>query len=362
MHKPPKLSRLVKLFFSLFVVSVATPGLTQPEGLIFISEVRGTVEIQRNGRVNYQRAYGGEFLNPSDKLRLEQGALATVVCNNLSTWNRQSRGEFRVSDICPSREPILTRQNNGRSPTRNANDPTIPYLITPRNTAILTGQPTLSWNAVAGVTSYQVQVSGPGVDWKTDVSQPQVVYSGAETLQGGKRYWVTITAHNGVSTKDNDNPGFTVLSDADTQRVKTQIAQLKQQPLSDVSKVLALVHLYRSNHLNAEAIAVLEKAVKEGNQTTAVYQLLGSIYQQVGLNLLAKERYLTGLNLAKAEQNLEVQAMMQESLGEIEEALDQLKNALQWYQSAQGSYRVLGDEGKVQQLQRKLDDLNERIS
>jgi hypothetical protein len=77
---------------------------------------------------------------------------------------------------------------------------------------------------------------------------------------------------------------------------------------------------------------------------------------------LAKERYLTGLNLAKAEQNWEAQAMIQESLGEVEETLDQLKNAWQRYQEAQSSYRVLGDEGKVQKLQQKLDDLNGRIS
>jgi hypothetical protein len=363
MHNPQKTIGLVGLSFSLFLVSVATPGLTQQEGIYYISEVKGTVEIKRNGREKYQRAYGGELLNPSDKLRLQQGASVKVLCNNLSTWNPQSRGEFLVSQGCPSAtRAILKRPNSNRSETRNANDPTIPYLISPRNTYILTRQPTLTWNSVAGATSYQVQVSGPGVNWKTQVSQPQVVYSGSEALQGGKRYWVTITAHNGVSTKDKDNPGFTVLSDADTQRVKTEISQLQQQPLSDESKVLALAHLYRSNELNAEAIAVLEKAVKQENKTTTVYQLLGSIYQQVGLNQLAKEPYLTGLNLAKAEHNWEAQAMIQESLGEVEETLDKLKDALQRYQEAQGSYRVLGDEEKVQKLQQKMDDLNRRIS
>ncbi|MEG5138870.1 MULTISPECIES: tetratricopeptide repeat protein [unclassified Microcoleus] len=363
MHKPQKMIGSVGLFLSIFVVIVATPGFSQQESLNLIGEVKGTVEIKRDGRGKYQGAYGGELLNPSDKLRLQQGASVNVVCDNLSIWNPQSRGEFLVSQGCSSAtRAVLRRPNSNRSETRNANDPTIPYLISPRNTAILTRQPTLTWNKVAGATSYQVQVSGPGVNWTTQVSQPQVVYSGSAALQGGKRYWVTITAHNGVSTKNKDNPGFTVLSDADMQRVKTQISQLQQKLLSDKSKVLALAHLYRSNELNAEAIAVLDKAVKQGNQTTAVYQLLGSIYQQVGLNLLAKERYLTGLNLAKAEQNWEAQAMIQESLGEVEETLDQLKNALQRYQEAQGSYRVLGDEGKVQKLQQKLDDLKGRSS
>jgi len=102
MHKPQKTIWLVRLFFSLLVVSVATPGFTQQEGLNFISEVKGRVEIQRDGWGKYQRAYGGELLDPSDKLRLKKGAAVQVVCNNLSIWNPQSRGEFLVSQGCPS--------------------------------------------------------------------------------------------------------------------------------------------------------------------------------------------------------------------------------------------------------------------
>jgi hypothetical protein len=353
---------------ALLLVSVSTPGFSQQrqqQGLNFISEIKGNVEIKKPEWKSYQRAYGGETLSPSDKLRLAQGTSAKVICDNLKAWVLNSKGEFEVSKGCPSTtRQVLRRANSKTSPTRAGNDPTIPYLISPRNSAILTRQPTLRWNPVEAVTSYQVQVLGPDVNWSTQVNQPQIAYSGKQPLKPGSRYWVTITASNGVSNEKEEGRfrGFSVLNDADTQQVKTDIAQLQQEALSNESKMLALAHLYRSNDLNADVINLLEGLVKKGSRSTAVYQLLGSTYQQIGLNQLAKERYLTALQLAKAEKNLLGQAIIQASLGEVDVSLNQLKQALQWFKDAQDNYQLLGDQGQVEALQQKLDDLKRRIS
>jgi hypothetical protein len=347
--------RLIGILFGVFLVNFSTPGFAQQQGLNFISEVKGKVEILRAGRKNYQPAYPGDFLNHADKLQLVQGASAKVVCNNLSIWNPKSKGEFELDKGCQSiNRTVLIRPGRNMSETRAGNYSRIPYLISPRNTAILNQQPTLSWNPVKGATSYRVQISGGEVNWTTNVNQPMVIYSGKPPLKPSVFYEVVITANNGVSTKDIDAPTFFVLSDSDIQQVKTDITQLQQQPLSNESKTLALAHLYRSKDLNADAIDVLEKLVKNGNRTTAIYQLLGSIYQHIGLNLLAKERYLTALKLAQAEKNLEAQASIQVSLGEVDETLNQSQQALQRYQAAMASYRTLGDEEEVRRLQQKL--------
>jgi len=348
---------------TLITVTLTTPGFTQQEGLNFISEIRGNVKIKKISWKNYHQVYGGEFLSSSDKIRLAKGARAKVICDNLRVWNLNSQGDFEVSRGCPSStRVVLIRPNTKTGRPRAGNDPTIPYLISPRNTAILARQPTLRWHPVVGVTSYQVQVLGTGVDWTTKVSQPEVVYSGNQPLKPGSYYRVIVTASNGASTENKNNFGFTVLSDADAQRVKTEIAQLQQQALINESKTLALAHLYRSNDLNADAIELLEGLVKKGSSSTAVYQLLGSIYQQVCLTELGRERYLTALKLAKAENNLQGQAIIQASLGEVDITLVQLKQAYQWFQDAQISYRALGDEAKVQEMQQQLDDLRRRIS
>ncbi|MEH1800479.1 MAG: fibronectin type III domain-containing protein [Nostoc sp.] len=362
MQKDRKLIRLVGILLSLPFIAVATPGFTQQNCLNFISAVKGDVKIKYSGRKNYQKAYSGEILNSSDSLQLERGASTKVVCNNLSTWNVSSPGEFSVSSGCPSTEkPILTRNGSNRVWTRAPNDPTIPYIISPRDTAILSDKLTLRWNAVKDATNYQVKLRGPGVNWTTEVKQPEVVYSGKETLQPGFRYRVIVTADNGVSSESEAPAGFTLLSGEDAKQVKAEITQLQKQPLRDESKTLALAYLYQSNNLNAAAIDLLAVLVKQGSRTTSVYQLLGSLYQQVGLHRLGKEQYLTALNLAKAEKNLEAQAIIQTSLGEIDIVLDNLQQAFESLQAAQSGYRNLGDEQQVQQLQQKLDDLTRRL-
>ncbi|HLO88846.1 MAG TPA: tetratricopeptide repeat protein [Nostocaceae cyanobacterium] len=358
-----QLKTLSSTIISLILITLSAPSFAQEGRLIFISEVKGNVKFKQPIWKSYQTAHGGELLGGSDKLRLVKGASVKVVCDNLQVWNLNSQGEFEVAKGCPSStRPVLKRPGNITSPTRAGNDQKIPYLISPRNTSISTLQPTLRWNSVKGATSYQVQILGPEVDWTTKVNQSEVVYSGNKPLKPGFRYRVIITASNGASTKDKDNSGFTVLSDADNQRVKTDIVNLQQQLLSNESKNLALAHLYRTNNLNADAIELLEGLTKKGNKTIAVYQLLGNIYQQIGLTELAKERYLTALKLAKAENNLAAQAIIQSNLGEVDITLDQLKQALQWFQEAQKSYLDLGDETKEREMQQQVDDLKRRIS
>jgi hypothetical protein len=348
---------------TLAFVTITTPGFTGQNSLNFIFAVSGDVQIKRPEWTKYQPAYVGAFVNPADRLQLTQGASAKVLCSNLSVWYPRTQGEFPVSGGCKNTpEPIL-RSGSKVGFTRAGNDPTIPYLISPRDSSILTRQPTLRWNPVAGATSYQVRILGPGVSWTTDVKQSQVVYSGEQPLKAGSRYWVTVTANNGASNGNEEGRyrGFTVLNDVEKARLNTEIGKLQQQALKDDPQTLALAHLYRSNDLNADAIDLLAGLVQKGSQNSAVYQLLGSTYQQVGLNLLAKERYLTALKLAKAEKNLEAQAIIQGSLGEVDVSLDKLKDAGQWYQAAQSSYRTLGDTAQVRELQQKIDGLKGRV-
>ncbi|MBD2165907.1 hypothetical protein H6G04_16035 [Calothrix membranacea FACHB-236] len=357
-----KIIRFVAILLSLPFITVARPGLTQQNSLSFISEVKGDVKIKYSGRKNYQKAYSGEILSSSDSLRLGQGASTKVVCNNLSIWNIKSPGEFSVASGCPSTgKPVLVRNGSNRAPTRAPNDPTIPYIISPRDTAILSDKPTLRWNAVKGATSYKVTLRGPGVNWTTNVKQSEVVFSGQEPLQPGSRYRVVVTADNGATSEREAPVGFTLLSEGEAQQVKAEITQLQKQPLTDESKNLALAYLYQSKNLNSAAIDLLAGLVKQENQSTAVYQLLGSLYQEVDLHLLAKEHYLTALKLAKADKNLEAQATIQASLGEIDIVLDNLQQAFESLQAAQNNYRALGDEQQVQQLQQKLDDLKGRL-
>lgn len=106
MRKLQQLSWLAGISFSLFLISLARPGISQQKGLNFISEIKGKVEIKREGRKDYKKAYVGDFVNSLDELRLGKGASLKLVCNNLAVWNPKSQGEFLVSQGCPSTKKI----------------------------------------------------------------------------------------------------------------------------------------------------------------------------------------------------------------------------------------------------------------
>jgi Domain of Unknown Function (DUF928) len=354
-----KWSQLTGVFSCLILLGLVLPSSAKAEGLNFIFNLSGDVQLKRTQWGSYQPAFIGTLVYTSDRLRLGKGAKATVQCANLSIWNVPSGKDSTVTDGCSPIKPVLPRHDSSLLPTRAASDPTLPYLISPRNTAILTDQPTLRWHPVDGAKGYQLQVQGPEVNWTTQVSQPEVAYAGP-LLKPGLRYLVTVTADNGASTNNEAPVGFTLLTTEEVQRVKAWAEQVQQQPLSKEAQTLTLAYLYRSNNLNAAAIDALEQLIQKGNQTSSVHQRLGELYQEAELNQLAKERYLKALELAKAENNLEGQASVQASLGEVNTAFAQLDEARQWYQKAQVGYQTLGDKGQVKAIQRKLDYLEGR--
>ena len=358
MRTPLTLSVLTGTVLSLTLVGFPRPGLTAQKGYIVLLSFTGKVELKRQDWSNGYRPAKPSQLEPSDRLRLATGASAKIFCG-IDLETVRGPQEYRAADICP--QVVKVDSQRRRRISRSANDPNSPYIISPRNTSILTGKPTLRWHPVEGIKKYQVQVRGPSVNWMTVVSKPEVDYDGEQPFTPGLRYRVIVTADNGASSSSEAVTGFTVLPDEVVRQVKSEKAQVQQLSLPQEEAAPALAHLYLSYGLKDDAIQVLEQLVKADSQTTAVYQLLGEIYQEVGLTRLARERYLQALELAKAADDLEGQAIAQANLGEVQKTLGELEGAIDSLQNAQAHYRVLGDKERAQELQKQIDELLPRV-
>ena len=350
---------LTGVLLSLMLPGSVSPGWANPTVLNFISEIKGDVQLKRSQWNSYQKANFGDLLNPSDQLKLSAGASATVMCNNRSVWVVPAGKVSLVSDGCGSEQPKLTRPNSRRSPSRAPNE-TIPYIISPRNTALLTNRPILRWNAVPGATRYKVRVQDAGLtlDWQTETSNTQIEYPGEPPLQPDSYYLLIVETDKGDSSEEEQGTdlSFTLLDAQKAESVRTEVAQLKQQQLTQEAEELALAYLYQSYDLKAEAIELLEGLVKRGSQTTAVYQLLGDLYLQVGLSQQAKSRYLQALELAKRTEDVEGQAEAQVGLGQVEYGLGKKTEAIEWLTQAQTNYQKLGDRSKVEEVQQWIKD------
>ncbi len=357
------------------LVTIPAPVNARLGHVNFIFGLSGDVWIRRVGSSEFERAFTG-WVNVADRLRLGKGAKATVVCGKLTNfrrWKVPSPGEFLVDRGCyPGKRKIPIPDDVRRCCTRNPNDPKIPYIISPRNTKIFHDQPIfLRWNRVDGAYSYDVSLLGDGVDWDTKVREPQVVYSGEESFQPGSRYWVIVTADNGASSGSERRTGFTILGEAERKKIQAEISQLQQmdsdpklsQGLANDFLAFTKAEIYHSYGLHSGAIDVLEAVVKQGSKNRAVYQLLGKVYQEVGLNRLAKQRYLTALELTPTTNKLEAKqdrALIQYRLGEVYYAIGDVENSYKWYETARDSFRALKEPQIVKQVEENLDYLKEQ--
>jgi tetratricopeptide (TPR) repeat protein len=354
---------LTGVILSLMLPGLVSPSWANPTALNFIATIKGDVKLKRSQWKSYQKANWLYLLNPSDQLQLGAGASATVMCDNLKVWVVPAKKVSLVSDGCGSGPPIVTRPNSRRSASRAPNE-TIPYIISPRNTALLTDRPILRWNAVPGATRYKVRVQDAGLtlDWQTETSNTQIEYPADQPpLQPGSNYSLIVETEQGNSSDKEEgiDLSFTVLDTQKAESVRTEVAKFKQLKLIQEAEGLALAYLYQGYDLKAEAIELLEGLVKRGSQTTAVYQILGDLYLQVGLSQQAKTSYLKALELAKQKEDLEGQAEAKVGLGEADYGLNNKDEAIAVLKKAQESYLLLGDHSQVQALEKRIAEVSQ---
>ncbi len=321
-----------------------------------VISVRGSVQLKRQGWSGYNPTAVGAVLCLGDLLQPAKGARVIVQCAdpNQNSWTVPCGVTVGAANGC--REPREPRYNPSGPipPTRTETARRIPHII-PGSTLLLNDKPTLRWQAVPGATSYTVRVSGPGVNWETEVSTTEVVYPGEpplKSVEGG--YLLTVEADN---SEEPAKATFGLLDENKVQRVRTATLALNRQNLADEAKTIALAELYIGQELIAEAIELLEALVARGSKTAAVYYTLGDLYGQGELLSLAEGNYLKAVELATTAKDVEGQAAAAARLGEVYKTMGNSDKAIRWLKEAQDRYQALGDLQRVQDLQQQQSEL-----
>lgn len=341
--------------FGIAIAAIAPPAVATDASFDLLVRQEGSVQLKRAGWQNFRPVEVGATLHSRDRLFVPPGARAGLWCRDRSFFSVPTGVEVRVDSGCPAEgDRVVLRAKPGSATEL---DPRIPYVISPRNTVVLNRQPTLRWNPVSGATSYVIQMRGTGVSWAIQTSATEVTYPGNPPLQPGARYRIIVTSDNGFSSISEGIVGFVVVSDREAQQVRNLAKQLQERQLGEDVEPLVLASLYRNKELYAEAIALLEASIRDRKPRAATYQLLGELYQQVGLNQLAKEPYEQALALARASGDSEGAAAIQTGLGEMEVALGNLEAAIAWFEQAQSGYQRLGDRTQADAIAQRLASL-----
>ncbi|MEQ8382352.1 MAG: tetratricopeptide repeat protein [Coleofasciculus sp. A1-SPW-01] len=327
--------------------------------------------LQTLGKVTLKRATGsliqptpGTPLYPGDELQTAQGGEIIIQCSNLTLWslkNNQNR-----LNTCPPQsqdnQDAKCTQDITECPERGdelaRNDPSLPYIISPRRTQILSDQPLLRWNPVSGATEYTVKVSGGGNQWQTQTSDTAIPYSGDFPLKPDIYYTLKIEADTGSLSIDENTSqlGFTPLNSHQRQQLQTAINQLNSWNLNPEAKALSLAYLYNQHNLKAKAIQTLENLIQQTTPTPATHRQLGTLYQQIGLTNLAETHYQQALKLATPD-NIEEQALATLKLAHLYTALHETEKAITHLNQALSHYQTLNNSQQINQLNHQLETL-----
>jgi hypothetical protein len=351
------------LITGAIVIGSSELSLGESMGINILIINKGEVKVKKENWKAFQKASTGSLLRPNDYLQMGSSASAFLLCSNTKRWQPTAGKQFRVSEGCP-RGTASRPRTVDRAQTRAGNEP-IPYVISPRNTELLSDRPLLKWNPVNGATRYQVQLEGGGLDWKTETKETQVLYGGQEPLKSGVKYLLKVTTTTDKKVSSLDEVGanlmFGVMATEKAKVVEEEATNLKKQGLSPEAETLALAYLYEGNDLKAEAIALLQSLSQQKSQNRVVYSLLGDLLLQTGLNQQAKQAYEQALSLAQKSGDREGEAESQSGLGEASFGLGKKEEALSWLKKAQASFGVLGDESQVQLLAQRIKKIQKRL-
>jgi len=307
------------IFIFLITCGLSTASLGQNVSVHAILQVKGKVLVNNKNWEKPQTAFVGLSLNSDDTLNIPAKASVKIYCSdNITIWTPKP-GKYRVSQGCPSGKAVIRLPNSNNDTLRpigktEAALAKLPYLITLRETDIISDRPQIRWNAVPGVVNYTVKIETDGFSWTTQTNQNKIIYSDDHPLQAETRYWVTVTTDQGLSSQQETEVGFNVSDEQTKKTVLDAVEKIQKQPLSPTERGLVLAYLYRSYELYDDAINVLEDLVNQGSKEITVYQLLGDTYLEVGLPQLAKNTYQKGLELAIKTQNIPAQTTIKKVL------------------------------------------------
>lgn len=359
-----------KSFFFTCLLSLSLP-LTISSSVqandFTISNVSGTVESRWRFSLFWRRAAQHAELGSDYRLRVGDHSSVTIACLDINgdwiKWIANTKGEIQIYERCA----VRVRPGRATAPTRSPIDETLPYVISPRNTALLPGNINIVWNGVPDASTYRVSIRGREFLWQSGwltETETQLPTS----LASGRTYKIAVETDQGVSSSPDGlaSPTFNILADEKVGTINQKVAQIEALKLDSTAQALVVAQLYREHNLNQNAIALLEAQIQRDQQSSALYQLQASIYEQIGLTRRAQQQYSNALELTDVS-DLERQADIQEQLGLLARSVADHAGAVNWLQHAETTYRQQLDtslpevQTRLQELHKLIDDSQSRL-
>lgn len=321
-------------------------------------EAQGQVLLRRAGWNDYQPAVFGAALEPGDLLRVAAGGSAAVFCGDTAQWAENPRtlqadgSEHSVP--CQAGRP--PRPWSEVAALRGEAAVDLPYVLWPRDTALLSDRPALRWHSLAGTTAYTLTwIGDDGLERPTARVEGDTTAwpAGWPALQPGATYILVVEAGGRRSDAGNEEHvglALHLLPEAEARQVREQEALLRAQALAPAALDLLVAEVYRGHGLRAEAAALLE--LMPGERAPAAGLALGQLYLETGLGTEAQQ--VLQQVLLQAGGSLELEAQARVGLGLALRLQGDAAGAQEHFTSALALYEQLGDRAEAAQVEALL--------
>lgn len=392
-----RLSQLAILTVLLVALADLAPGDTldaagaEDVSAVF-TYVRGEVTLivpqqddkTRVARDNLRVARDYQVIPPNATLTVPPGGVAVLVCStdfqillarptewqltrdNCAGGSALEAGRFlrvtpRAGRLRPIGALMVVEHNSRGGGALNA-----PLLLSPRNTSVLDGRPSLRWTAVSSASEYQIELSGrPGsfrqhfaaadLDCAPDPGgwgeiRVCVVPYPAEwpELTAGQRYFLAVGARQGITSRFHELPSgrqLRRLSSEQSRDIAKAVTDVRGSPLAESARWVTLAGIYADSELFTDAITAYRRALVLA-PVPELRVALGDVYLRVGLPGLAEPCYRRA---AGSSDGPGITAAVAFGLGRSHLIRRRYREALDFFRRAQDGYDQLGlgDEAEL---------------
>lgn len=377
------------------------------EGEVWVEE--RTAGRQTPGLMALARSQAAPFqqIGSGASVRAAAGARATLVCFNNHVVKVTGPGEYEVTQqLCNSGSALPSGSSRGVTPDhgqikvhqgsldlegeareQESDYGNIPIILSPRNSALLTLQPTIRWVSVEDAIEYVLDLSGPGSLEEITIAAEEIActeealaapnlvctlpWPVAWPLAQDKRYFLMVSARTGIAAdlRPSERSALRTLDAQTVAAMEEAVAEIQTFDLDSMTQTLLLAGLFAGQGveagdvrygLYAEAIPLYE-AVVATHPAPILYVTLGDAYRAVELQRYAFFAYQAAIaQLNEGVDDPAVRAAAAFGMGQVEYSRRQYELAEPHFVKAAELYTEIGSQVERAATEFALGDIADK--
>jgi len=326
-------------------------------------EAEGEIWLRRVGWSEFLPAGFGIAVQPGDLLRVPEGSVVSVFCGNETLWDAgpKTLPDDGLEHTAPCQTGRPPRPWSDVAALRGEQSGGIPYIVRPRNTALMSNRPQLEWHPLPGVDSYTLTlISDDGQDRPpVEVSDEQLEWPADWLPLETRATYVLVVEGDGARSDEGNEQhaglGFWLLSDTDAEMVSALESRLRAQPIRPEATALLVAELYLTHQLRAEAADLLE-SLTTSSGAASIWLVLGQTQLEAGLASESRSALDEAVAVAQETGQQAVEAAARVGLALVARLQDDAATADTHLRAARLLYEQVGDQDGLEQVDQLLSE------